>query len=240
MLRANGQRSGGGTITNWSRALAYFRNDNSSTTYNPSKDVTSVKISYPICLPGYLGTSQYQSDHCAYLRSVYGEGEQGWLKFMASFLPVRPTECGSNGDKAKYGDARKNTYYLASQRYVDEDGNTQPASPAADFAANINYDHELLKKGQWVLPDSDLLFDVVGGIEYPTTNDRNADVINRALKAIGASALGNGSHVWSCSRCYANYGWCAGGSSGYAGDVNLYYSYLAVPLVLLDGPQSAI
>ena len=239
-LRANGQRSGEGTITNWARALAYFRNDNSSTAYNPAKDVTSVKMSYPICLPGYLGTSQYQEDHCSYLRSIYGEGEQGWLKFMASFLPVRPTEYGSNGDKAKYGDARKNTYYLASQRYVDADGNTQPTSPAADFAANINYDHELLKKGQWVLPDSDLLFDVIGGIEYPTTNDRNADVINRALKAIGASALGNGSYVWSCSRCNAYNCWCAFGNSGCAYGSNLSNSYLVVPLVLLDVPQSAI
>ena len=240
MLRANGQRSGEGTITNWARALAYFRNDNSSTTYNPEKDVTSVKKSHPICLPGYLGTSQYQEDHCSYLRSVYGEGEQGWLKFMASFLPVRPTEYGSNGDKAKYGDARNNTHYLASQRYVDADGNTRPTSPAADFAANINYDHELLEKGQWVLPDSDLLFDVIGGIEYPTTNDRNADVINRALKAIGASALENSSNVWSCSRYHANYGWFANGNNGYAYNYGLYSSYLAVPLVLLDVPQSAI
>ena len=133
-----------------------------------------------------------------------------------------------------------NTYYLASQRYVDADGNTQPASPAADFAANINYDHELLKKGQWVLPDSDLLFDVIGGIEYPTTNDRNADVINRALKAIGASALGNSSYVWSCSRCSASYGWCASGGNGCASNSILFGSSLAVPLVLLDVPQSAL
>ena len=240
MLHTNGQRSGEGTIANWARALAYFRDDNSSTTYNPSKDVASVKVSYPICLPGYLGTSQYQSDHCAYLRSVYGEGEQGWLKFMASFLPMRPTEYGSNGDKAKYGDARRNTYYLASQKYVDADGNTQPASPAADFAANIAFDHELLKKGQWVMPDSDLLFDVIGGIEYPTTNNRDADIINRALKAIGAPAFGNSSYVWSCSRYNAGGCWCAHGGSGYANGGNLYSSNLVVPLVLLEVPQSAI
>lgn len=240
MLRANGQRSGEGTITNWARVLAYFRNDNSSTTYNPSKDVTSVKISYPICLPGYLGTSQYQEDHCSYLRSVYGEGEQGWLKFMASFLPVRPTEYGSNGDKTKYGDSRRNTYYLASQKYVDADGNTQPVSPAADFAANIAFDHEQLKKGQWVIPDSDLLFDTTGGIEYPTTNNRDADVINRALKAIGAPAFGNNSSVWSCSRCDSSGCWCAYGYLGFAIASGLYGSFLVVPLVLLDVPQSAI
>ena len=240
MLRLNGQRSGDGTITNWSRALSYFRNDNSSTTYNPSKDVTSTKISYPICLPGYLGTSAYQSDHCAYLRSIYGEGEQGWLKFMASLLPVRPTEYGTIGDKAKYGDSRKNTYYLASQKYEDVNGVMQPVSPAADFAASVAFDHELLKKGQWVIPDSDLLFDVIGGIEYPTTNNRDADVINRALKAIGAPALGNNSFVWSCSRFVASGCWCANGGIGCAGVNYLGFSCLVVPLVLLDVPQSAI
>ena len=239
MLRMNGQRSGAGAITNWARALTYFRNDIAQTTYNPDKDVTSVKIAYPICLPGYLGTSQYQSDHCSYLRSVYGEGEEGWLKFMASLLPVRPTEYGSNGDKAKYGDAKKNTYYLASAKYVDVDGNTQPVSPAADFVASISFDHELLKKGQWVLPDSDLLFDVVGGIEYPTTNDRDADVINRALKAIGALAFANNLSVWSCSRHRAINGWFAYGGSGYASFDILYVAYLAVPLVLLEVPRSA-
>lgn len=231
MFRMNGQRSGEGTITNWSRALAYFRNDNASTTYNPNVDVTSVKRSYPICLPGYLGTSQHQSDHCAFLRGVYGEGEEGWIRFMRSFLPVRPTEYGTIGDKAKYGDARKNTYYLAGQKYIDIAGEEKKASPAADFVANVGYDHELLAKGQWVLPDSDLLFDVLGGIEYGTTNNRDADVINRALKAIGASGFSNRSIVWSCSRSGSFYGWYANGNNGYAAVVNLNNSYLAVPLV---------
>ena len=157
---------------------------------------------------------------------------------MGSFLPVRATEHASIGHTHKYGAARKNTYYLASQTYTDINGATQPVSPAAAYAASIAFDHELLKKGQWVLPDSDLLFDVVGGLEYPTTNDRNADVINRALKAIGAPALGNNSNVWSCSRS-TNDGWITNGGSGYAAYSGLGYAYLAVPLLLLDVPQSA-
>ena len=90
-----------------------------------------------------------------------------------------------------------------------------------------------------MLPDSDLLFDVVGGLEYPTTNDRNADVINRALKAIGAPALGNNSDVWSCSRYVASGGWIAYGSYGFAYGISFGYANLAVPLLLLDVPQSA-
>lgn len=239
MLRMNGQRSGEGTIANMPRSLDYFRKDNSSTTYNPSKDITSVKVTYPICLPGYLGTSQYQSDHCAFLRSVYGEGEQGWLKFMESFLPVRPTEYGAIGVKAKYGDARTNTYMLASKTYTDLDGNLQPLSPACAYIAGVGYDHELAAKGQWVMADADLIFDLMDGIEYPLNPDRISNVRNRALLAIGAKAFGNNSGVRTCSRFVSYGGWICNGAGGCAGSGNLYNSGVAAPLLLLDVPQSA-
>lgn len=238
VLRTNGRTSSGKVICNWSRALAYFRNDNSNTSYNPSTDVTTVKLDNPICLPAYLGTSRYQSDHCAYLRGVYGEGEDGWLKFMESFLPVRPTEYGAFGDKAKYGDARRNTYYLASQKRIDVDGNTNPFSPAADFVANIGFDHELLKKGQWVMPDVDLLFDVIGGVKYPTINDRNADVISRALSAIGAPALRDDTNYPSCSRYGRDLDWYYSGNLGIIGGNSVISNpFPVIPLALLDVPQ---
>ena len=47
------------------------------------------------------------------------------------------------------------------------------------------------------------------------------------------------SNVWSCSRNSAYGGWIAYGYGGYAGDYGLYGAYLAVPLLLLDVPQSA-
>ena len=237
MLRANGHRTGGGVIANWPLALTYFRKDNSNTNYNPSQDVTTIKLQFPICLPAYLGTSQYQSDHCAYLRSIYGEGEAGWLKFMKTMLPLRPTEYGAIGDKAKYGDARRNTYYLASQKYVDADGNTQLTSPVANYVANIGFDHELLKKGQWVIPDIDLLIDIIADIKYPTTNSRDADVINRALEAIGAPVFSNKVYTWSCSGYDANFTWAFDGASGCAQSYSWGVENRVVPIALLDVPQ---
>ena len=232
MLRMNGQRNGEGTITNWLRALAYFRGDNQSTAYNPSTDIKSRKVTYPICQPGYLGTSQYQSDHCAYLRGIYGEGEEGWLKFMESFLPVRPSEYGIYDD-SRYGTEKGNTYYLASLTYRGQDGTEKYASPAARMAAETGYDHELLKRGEWVIPNIDHVFSIVSPLKYPVVNDRSADAVNAALAAIGAPALGNNSSVWSCSRCGSTYGWIAYGSVGFAGYVSLYIQSLCVPLVLL-------
>ena len=234
MYRMNGQRSGEGTITNWDRAIAYFRNDNSSTTYNPASDVTSPKMSYPICLPGYLGTSQYQDDHCATLRAIYGEGEEGWLKFMASFLPVRPTSYGPVGNKEYYGDSFKNTYLMAGKKFTKQDDSEIVAFPAADYCASVVYNHELLKKGKWALPDMDTLFSIMKTIKYGTDPSRDADPVNRALNAIGGNAVSNGSNVWSASRCGANGAWCSGGNFGYAYNYSLYSTCSALPVALLD------
>ena len=233
MLRRNGRRSGEGTTTNWPRALAYFRGDNSRTAFNPASDVTTTEIAYPICLPGYLGTSKHQSDHCSYLRGVYGEGEEGWLKFMESFLPVRPSEYGIF-DASRYGTEKRNTYYLAGIKYAGQDGVEKYASPAARKVANLGYDHELLKLGEWVLPDIDRVFGIVGQLKYPTTDGRDADPVNAALEAIGAPVLGNNSSVWSCSRHDPNFCWFTSGTNACAGGNALYVRYVAAPLVLLD------
>ena len=238
MLRRNGHRSGEGTITSLARALSYFRADNSSTIYNPSSDITSVKRNYPICLPAYLGTSQYQSDHCAFLRSVYGEGEEGWLKFMATFLPVLPTQYGINGDPL-YGDPKTNTYMLAHETYTDLDGNIKPLSPACAYVAGIGYDNELAKKGKWVMPDADLLFDMLDGIDYPLNPNRLSDVRNRALLAIGAKPFENNSYVRSCSRGGAYNGWVANGDGGFANNRTLNNAYVAAPLLLLRVAEHA-
>lgn len=230
ILRTNGARSGEGAITNMDRAIAFFRDDLSSTNYNPSTDVKTTKIGYPICLPGYLGTSKYQSDRCAYLRSVYGEGEEGWLKFMKSFLPVLPSEYGAL-DRNKYSDMR-DTYYLASLKYTGQDGVEKCASPSADYVANIAYDNELLAKGKWFIGDMQRIFSLVAPLKYPTTNDRNADKTNAALYAIGASPLGNDVAVSSCSRYDTLVRWVSYGGV-FAGRSGFYNSNACVPLVLL-------
>ena len=240
MLRRNGQRSGSGSISNWDRAIAYFSQDNSSTTYNPASDVTSPKLGYPICKPGYLGTSQYQSDHCAALRAIYGEGEAGWLKFMASFFPVAPTQYGIMGDKKTYGDSKTNTYKMAGKTFEKQDGTTVPSFPAADYCAAVTYNHDLLSRGNWVLPDAELVGSILKTIKYGTSASRNADPVNRALLAIGGSAISNGSHVWSSSRGSTVSAWCASGYVGCFYDGGLCNAFLALPVVLLDVSEANV
>lgn len=238
MFRMNGQRNREGTITNMPRTLVFFREDNNaSTSYNPDTDVTTAKLIFPICLPGYLGKSKYQSDHCAYLRGIYGEGEEGWLKFMRSFLPVLPSEYGIFDDRA-YGTEKHNTYYLASLKYVGQDGVEKYVSPVARFAAERGFGHELLKRGEWVIGKMSRIFSIVGQLRYPTTPDKFADKVNAALAAIGAPDFGNNISVWSCSRFGENQCWIANGSGGFAYYSYLCDSYVAVPLVLLKVPDN--
>ena len=241
MLRYNGQRSGEGCISNMARAIAYFSADLNNATYNPTSTVTSPKRSYPICKPGYLGTSQYSNgDQCAALRAIYGEGEAGWLKFMESFYPIRPSKYGPIGDKATYGDSKRNTGLMAGKTFTKQDNTVIPAYPAADYCGSVTYNHDLLKRGQWFLPDVDVLCSVLRTIKYNSTNDRNADPVNRALYAIGGTAISNGSSTWSSSRYGANLAWCSYGVIGYLSYNYLCSTYLAVPVALLDVSEANI
>lgn len=244
MLRYNGQRSGEGSISNWDRAIAYYRNDNGTSAYQggrTSDQGSNVKQAYPINLPTWLGTStQNPGDFCAGLRAIYGEGEAGWLKFMETCLPLRPTNYGPVGDKATYGDGLKNTYLMAGKTFTKQDNSTIVAFPAADYCASVVYNHELLKRGCWQLPDADTLLGILSTIKYGTSSSRNADPINRALNAIGGSAISNGSNTWSSSRCNANSAWCSRGSIGFMHSSYMCGTYLAVPVALLDVSDSEL
>ncbi len=243
MLRYNGVRSGEGAISNWDRALAFYRNDNGSSSYlgGRTSEQTSVKQAYPINLPTWLGTStQNPGDFCAALRAVYGQGEAGWLKFMKTCLPVRPTAYGPMGDKDTYGDGLKNTGIMAGKTFTMQNDTVVPAYPAADYCGSVVYNHELLKKGCWQLPDVDTLAGILSTIKYGTNSNRNADPVNKALYAIGGTAINNGSGWWSASRYYAASAWYAHGGFGFFYYGYMYLTVQALPVVLLDVSDSEL
>lgn len=243
MLRHNGMRSGEGAISSLERALVYYRNDNGSSAYQGGRTSvqTSIKQSYPINLPTWLGIStKNPGDFCANLRAIYGEGEAGWLRFMATCLPVIPTKYGAIGNKAAYGDSKTNTYKMAGETFTGQDGTTIASFPAADYCASVGYNHELLSRGNWCLPDAEVVASILKTIKYSTSPSRNADPINRALLAIGGSAISNGSYVWSSSRDGAGSAWCANGGSGYFFNGGMNGSNMALPVVLLKVSEANI
>ena len=236
MLRVSGQRASEGAIANWERALVYYRNDNGTSGYQGGRTTvqTSIKQTYPINLPTWLGTStKNPGDFCAALRAVYGEGEAGWLKFMKTCLTVQPSAFGAF-DKSVCGDGERNTYIMAGRMFEKQDGTSIVAFPAADYCAAVSYNHPLLKKGAWQLPDVDTLTAIHKNIRYNAVNNKKADPINKALDLIGGSAVSNGSGIWSSSRFNAGYAWCSNGDYGGWNGYAMYRASLALPVALLD------
>lgn len=93
-------------------------------------------------------------------------------------------------------------------------------SPAAEFVHKFRSD----KYGRFHLPT------LIAAMEL---QDQKSDIDELAETIEGADLLRDfTSGVWSCSRYVESYGWFANGGYGFAGNVGLCYSFLAVPLVL--------
>lgn len=224
--RKNGAQSDGGIISNMERALTYFRQDNSQVSYNPTNIVTRVKLIYPICLPAYLGTSSYRDgDKCEFLRSVYGEGEEGWKRFMKSFLPVYPTDYGIINTTGK-----ELTKVLASKRYNDLDKVDEPMCKAAYYCYSMT--SATIDEGEFWLPGVQELSIILDGIKFGVVSDRNADIINKALHKVGWASISNGTSYWSTCRTNNISGWSNLGTLGFFyNGYSLYrYACLAVSL----------
>ena len=190
LRRKNGIQDGEGAISNMERALAFFRNDNNHYLYNPTNVVTSVKINCPICLPAYLGTSSYRDgDKCAFLRKIYGGGEEGWKRFMNSFLPVYPTDYGVINTTGK-----EITKVLASKRYNDLDKVDEPMCKAAYYCYSMT--SATIDEGEFWLPGVQEMLIILDGIKYGTVGDRNADIVNKALYKVGWASISNDLTYW--------------------------------------------
>lgn len=244
MRGRHGGSSSSALITNIERAKVFFAQDISNTAYNPQTDVTTVRSQYPICLPAYLGQSQYcrditteeQLDHCKLLRDTYGEGEEGWLRYLDACRPVVPCDYGvmtvTNG--------AERTAALASKTYVSSTV-TEAATlfPAAAYAYNIETESGTISKGEFHLPTPEELYLIMKDVKYGTNSSRESDVINASLYKIGGSALSNGLSMWSCVRSYLGGAWNFDGSTGCINNGNLINgAYRVRPLSLYPVSES--
>ena len=224
--RKNGAQFEGGVISNIDRALVYFRNDISQAEYNPTNVITSVKVVFPICLPAYLGTSSYRNgDKCAFLRSIYGEGEEGWKRFMKSFLPVYPTDYGVINTTGK-----ELTKVLASKRYNDLDKVDEPMCKAAYYCYSIT--SATIDEGEFWLPGVQELSIILDDIKYGIISDRNADIVNKALYKVEWANISNSLHHWSACRNNYYFGWCSYGSRGFFYNFSFFYKHMCLAVSL--------
>ena len=213
MRRKNGGRGGKGAISSWHRALACYRNDNGKDSYKGGRtsEQTSIKQGYPINLPTWLGTStKNPGDFCAPLRAIYGEGEEGWLRFMRSCLPVVPTDFGNMG----MHNGKERTAKLASFEFTSSKvAEPTPMYKAAAYC--FNKQSQTVEKSEYWLPTTEELARILDGVEYGTKSDRNADALNKGLNLIGGTPVSNVFAWSSCLRYTPNGAWIAHGNYGF-------------------------
>lgn len=211
--RKNRFTYGNGCVCNMERALAYLRPDSSASHLNPSSDVTSIERQYPVCLPAYLGTSKYQSDHCAFLRQYFGEGEEGWLRHVESCKPIVPTSIGNMQDF--------DGYELTKQLADYEIEGYKPCKAA--IYCN-EYSSETIAAGGYYLP-------TVLDISY-FLNDGTLSAIRAAQTAQGKTPISNGAYFWSCCRCGNGSAWYFLRGNGCFIGSQFYFSNACLPVSL--------
>ena len=137
-------------------------------------------------------------------------------------------------------DGKAETYALAGQTYIKEDGSEAILYPADTYAAGKSFDCDGLREGDWYLPSLSELVTICKDVRYPaiyndgksTDTNRDADVLNEALQKIGGTAIQNNNLAWSSSRYLSNVSWFFHGSYGYCNLSSFYYSLRCYPCVL--------
>ena len=222
MRRKHGGNGGEGAISSMARALIFYRNDNGADTYlgGRTTEQTSIKQTYPINLPTWLGTStKNPGDFCAPLRAIYGEGEEGWLRFMKSCLPVTPTD---------YGDMGVHDGKSICKPLAQISGRKMSSSDIvplmASFAKPYNLIGNTFSKGDFWLPTVEEISVILKG------ENTSTDPLNLGLAAIGGSTVLNSANLWSCLRYYSNHAWIAHDNLGFFTYGRFNNSFRVVPV----------
>ena len=208
LRRKSGQATKVGGICSWHRSLAYYRNDNGAMPEQGGRtaEQTSIKQEWPINLPTWLGTStKNPGDFCKPLRGVYGEGEEGWLRFMRSCVSITDTNYG-----IMMYDGREMSKLLSSFTYTSRKvAEPKYMCPASGWCTSFST--SCLQVGLWHLPAPKELVELMRDI---TQGTGTPDVLNRTIVAAGGKAISNGSSQWACAH-YARDGvWSCNGAYG--------------------------
>ena len=183
-------------VWNLAKAKDYFLRDLTNTLYNPASDVSSVP-SYPICYPAFCGTSQYQDDHCLFLRQKYCKDLDNptlaeWEAYIDDITPASPAMIGSSAPKWR---GREVLDKIKDITYTATDGTQKPLYPGANYCSKF-FDGKgyMLTQYEFYEIFKDFTLGITG-----VTNE-TADAVNRSLYAIGGNTLSTAQSYWLCAR----------------------------------------
>ena len=202
-LKQNGTYNSDWLTANLDRRIYYLRSLAPSLT----EDITSTAKNTAVALQDWLGNSPDGLDHCAYLRSVYGEGEEGWIRCIEANRAVMPTDRGS----LRYGHqyAMQLTDRLCELRNCFGD----IKHPAFNYVRTV-VKSVCLPPERWhliSLPDG---LELTSMLRYGTDPSRLADPINECLYRIKGAAISNGASRWFAMRGAMHAAWYCYGTHG--------------------------
>ena len=185
MRKKNGDYNGLNAISSMARALIYYGNSTGTTVDEGgcTSIQESVKQKYPINLTTWNG------EFCAPLRAIYGEGTEGWKRFMKSCLPVTPTDYGYMG----IHDGKSICKPLA-QITGRKMSSADSVQSMAAFAKPYNIMGNTFSKGDFWLPTAEECSVILSG-----DND-STDPLNIGLLAIGGRTIPNTVNLWLCLK----------------------------------------
>ena len=204
-LKQNGTYNSDTLTANLDRRIYYLRSLAPSLT----ADITSTIKNTAVALQDWLGNSPDGLDHCAYLRSIYGEGEEGWIRCLEANRAVMPTDRGA----LRYGHeyAMQLTDRLCELRNCFGD----IKHPAFNYV-RTGVKSVCLPPERWhliSLPDG---LELTSMLRYGTEPSRLADPINECLFRIKGTAISNGTSRWFAMRGAMQAAWYCSGANGNA------------------------
>ena len=218
-------------VWNIGKAKEYFMEDNQNTSFNPDSDLDTMPV-FPICWHAFAGTSQYQSDHCLWLRQKYCKDPlhpkiEEWESYIADLAPVSPAMTGGFAPEWR---GRETFDRIKNVTYTAADGSQKPLYPGAVYCSEY-FD------GEGYMSTGYDYYEMLKSITYGlagVTRDKS-DPINRSLAAIGGSSVGANGMYWTCDRF--NYSGAFNfNNMGYIGVSVFYSARTCVPLARIDLP----
>lgn len=212
------------------RAKVFLRNDTNITSYNPATDIDSMPI-FTVCWPAFCGTSQYQSDHCLWLRQRYCADPDNpkieeWERYIEDYTIVLPYMTG--GASPEWRHARFFSDDIKDITYIATDGKRKLLYPAANYCSKF-FD------GKGYIPSVPQLVESFDGVTYglDSVTRGKADAINRSLYAIGGDAVSCRLSYFVSIR-YSNMHVLFASSNGDFGGTGYYGVPKALPFADID------
>ena len=174
--------------------------------------------------------------NCQILRDNFAN----YNEYLESMLAKFP--CGAGGTITEFPCGKDNTYNLADCTFLDNaKGEQSPLYLAANWAASISLNAPKLGKGNWWLPSSAEITEIMRDITYGTSFwAANPDIINRVLAKLtsisnsGWSMLSASTTRWTSSR-YAQYNaYDYHGLNGYLSYSYFYLGLTVAPITLYE------